>query len=129
MKTDKVMYIEDSASKYMDICKYLKTKGIKTVDWVTNAEDAIKQIEAAASEEAPYDLLVSDMHFDYFGKDDIEAGEKTLKLIREKGYTVPVIFCSSQDWVIPGSIGNIFYNPNRDWELEADELFREIKSM
>ena len=64
MKTDKVLYIEDSASKYMDICKYLKTKGIKTVDWV-----------------------------------------------------------------IPGSIGNIFYNPNRDWELEADELFREIKSM
>ncbi|MBP8969106.1 MAG: hypothetical protein KBG42_07475 [Lachnospiraceae bacterium] len=51
MKTDKVIYIEDSASKYMDICKYLKTKGIKTVDWVTNAEDAIKQIEAAASEE------------------------------------------------------------------------------
>ena len=49
MKTDKVIYIEDSASKYMDICKYLKTKGIKTVDRVTNAEDATKQIEAAAS--------------------------------------------------------------------------------
>ena len=75
------------------------------------------------------DLLISDMHFDFYGTDDREAGEKTLNLIRERGYTIPVIFCSSQNWKIPGSIGNIFYNPRRDWEIEADELFRKIKAL
>ena len=129
MNISKVLYIEDSTTKYMDVYRYLTRYGFATIDWVTNAEDAVEHLENAVQGEAPYDLLISDMHFDFYGTDDREAGEKTLNLIRERGYTIPVIFCSSQNWKIPGSIGNIFYNPRRDWEIEADELFRKIKAL
>ena len=129
MDLRKVLYVEDSMTKYMDVCQYLNRQGISNVDWVTNAENAVKRIEESITKKEPYDLLVSDMHFDYFGVNDHAAGEKLLALIREKGIDLPVIFCSSQNWKVPGSIGNIFYNPNRDWEFEADDLFQMIRSM
>ena len=129
MKLAKVLYIEDSTSKYMEVSRYLRKQGISTLDWVTNAENALKYVEKSSQDGDQYDLIVSDMHFDYFGVDDQEAGEKTMALFREKGYNIPTIFCSSQNWKIPGAIGNIFYNPRRDWEFEADDLVRKIKNM
>ena len=69
------------------------------------------------------------MHFDYFGQDDHEAGEKTMALLREKGYNIRTIICSSDNWLIPGAIGSIFYNPGRNWEAEADMLFQKIKAL
>ncbi len=69
------------------------------------------------------------MHFDYFGQLDEEAGEKTMALLREKGYNIPTIICSSVKWSIPGIIGSIFYNPNRNWESEADALFKRIREL
>ncbi len=128
MIINKILYIEDSTTKYMDVLQYLKKQGFSKIDWVTNAENAISKIEDAARQGEPYDLLISDMHFDFFGTDDHEAGEKTLNLIRKQGYDIPVIFCSSQNWKVPGSIGNIFYNPRKDWEFEADQLFRMIRT-
>lgn len=129
MTVNKVLCIEDSASKYMDINIYLNRRSISIVDWATNAKDALEDIENAINSGSPYDLLISDMHFDFYGKDDREAGEKTLNLIWEKGWEIPVIFCSSQDWTIPRALGNIFYNPDKDWESEADELFDQLRNM
>ncbi len=129
MNIKKVLCIEDSMVKYMDIFRYLNRQGITSVDWVTNAEDALKRLDDSKQQNASYDLVVSDMHFDFFGEDDHEAGEKTMMLMRTKGHDVPVIFCSSQNWKVPGAIGNVFYNPNRDWESEADDLFAMIRSM
>ena len=126
MNIKKVLLIEDTTTKYMDIFRYLRRYDFD-VTWVTNAEDALKSIEEAKDE--PYDLIISDMHFDFFGVNDEEAGEKTMKRIREKGCDTPIVFCSSRNWKIPGAIGNIFYNPRSDWELEADRLFRELKAM
>ena len=128
MNIDNVLLIEDSTTKYMEIFRYLRRQGFSRIDWVSNAEDAINHIEESTQNNTPYDLIISDMHFDYFGVDDREAGEKLMNLIHEKGFNIPIIFCSSQNWKIPGSIGNIFYNPRRNWEFEADELFRRIKA-
>lgn len=66
------------------------------------------------------------MHFDYYGQDDREAGQKTLKQIREMGCDVPVVVCSSQNWKIPETAGTIFYNPRRNWEREADEVLKKV---
>ena len=95
MNIKKVLLVEDTTTKYMDIFRYLRRYDFD-VTWVTNAE---------------------------------EAGEKTMKRIRENGCVTPIVFCSSRNWKIPGAIGNIFYNPRSDWELEADRLFRELKGM
>ena len=128
MNIRKVLYIEDYAPKYMAVYRYLEKYRFH-IDRVTNAEDAVNRLENAIQHDAPYDLLISDMHFDFFGTDDRAAGENTLNLIREKGYTTPVIFCSSQNWDIPGSLGSIFFHPERDWEFEADALFRRIMAL
>ena len=129
MNIKRIIYIEDSTEKYMDVRNFLVRIDVQQIEWATNAEKGIEKIEKAMAENNPYDLLLVDMHFDYFGSDDHEAGEKTMKFLRNKGYEIPVIFCSSQNWKIPGALGNIFYNPRRDWELEAEELFREIRKM
>ena len=129
MTINSILIIEDSTEKYMDIYSFLKQQGFTTVDWVTNAEKALQQIENAENPMKAYDLLLCDMHFDYFGKDDRAAGEKLMKLLREKGIEIPIIFCSSQNWKIEGALGNIFYNPRRSWEFEAEKLFNEIKQI
>lgn len=103
MKIKKVLYIEDSITKYMEVFRYLKGQGITTIDWATDTEEALNYVQEAVRAGDPYDLLVSDMHFNYFGENDREAGEKTLKLLHEKGYDIPTIFCSSQNWKVPGS--------------------------
>ena len=126
MKIEKVLIIEDSTTKYMDIYKYLKKKGIPVIEHTRNAEDALVSVESF-QDNKPYDLIISDMHFNYFGEDNREAGERTMALFHEKGYDISTIFCSSQNWKIPGAIGNIFYNPRRDWEFEADKLFDELR--
>ena len=129
MKIKKVLYIEDNTTKYMAVNRYLGKQKLSTLDWAKKAEEAIEMIEVAIKEGAPYDLIVSDMHFDFFGEDDHDAGEKVMKLLREKGINTPIIFCSSQNWIIPGAVGNIYYNPYRDWEIEADELFKKLKEI
>ena len=129
MEIHKVLCIEDTSAKYMDIFNYLRPQKIPTIDWVANAKDALQKVEAAAKENDQYDLIISDMHFDFFGQDDHEAGEKTMALFRDKGYNIPTIICSSDNWVIPGAIGNIFYNPDRNWEAEADALFKQLRSL
>lgn len=129
MTIKKVLYVEDSTSKFMDIYTFLKKQGLSVIDRVTNAEDAVKTIKEAEDNGVPYDLLFSDMHFDFFGEDDREAGEKLVALLREKGYSIPVVFCSSQNWNITDGLGMIHYNPYRNWEAEAEELLRKIRQL
>jgi len=126
MEIKKILYVEDNTGKYMDIASYLKRIGFSNIEWVRDAEKAVEALEKA---DIPYDLLLFDMHFDFFGEDDQEAGEKLMNLMREKGYETPVIFCSSENWKIPGSFGTIYYNPRRNWEDDAKDLFNDLKKL
>ena len=128
MEIRRVLCVEDNTEKYMAINRFLRSQDVSKIEWVTNAEKAVDALAEANAAGRLYDLLLSDMEFEYYGSLDPEAGEKLMDLIREKGYDIPVIFCSSQNWNIPGSFGSIFYNPRRDWELEAAELFRNLKN-
>ncbi len=123
MEIKRILYVEDSINKYMDIATFLKRIGIH-IEHARNAEQAMKVVDES---EAAFDLFLFDMHFDFYGEDDHEAGEKLMNLMREKGYETPVVFCSSQNWKVHGSVGNIFYVPTRDWEAEAMELFRNLR--
>jgi hypothetical protein len=68
------------------------------------------------------------MQFNFFGKDEPEAGEKTLKLLREKEIKIPVIFCSSLNWHISGSIGTVFYNEHRYWEQDMRAMIKKAET-
>lgn len=129
MKIKKVINIEDTVLKHIAIKKELEAEGIRQVVRADNAEKGIEEIERAEATGEPYDLLICDMHFNFFGKDDLEAGEKTLKLLRKKGIGIPVIFCSSQNWQIPGAVGTVFYNECRYWEQDMQEMVRKVEAM
>ncbi len=122
----KVMYIEDNIIKYVSVVRFLNSLGIKSVERAGNAENGIEKIEQAHLSGKDYDLLILDMHYDFYGTDDRNAGEKTMNILREKGIDIPVVFCSSQNWKIPGAAGNIFFHEQRNWESEARELFKMI---
>ncbi|MCC8152679.1 MAG: hypothetical protein LIO96_14890 [Lachnospiraceae bacterium] len=122
----KVINIEDNVMKHTAIKRELVKLGVKSVAWARNAESGIAMIQSAIESDKPFGLLVSDMHFDYFGSEDMDAGEKTMNKLREMGIQIPVIFCSSQNWKIPGAVGTVFYNANRDWEGDLKMLLDRV---
>ncbi len=124
MDIKKVMYVEDNVMKYMSVVRLLKKIGVWDIKHANNSVEALKFVDTEK-----FDLIILDMHFQFDGKDDIQAGEKTMKCIREKGIKTPIIFCSSRNWKIPGTLGNIFYNERRNWECEAQELFQCLRSI
>ena len=93
MVVDRVLCIEDSNEKFMDIFRFLRNQNISHIDLVINAEKALELVENSTKAGTNYDLIISDMHFDYFGEDDRNAGEKTMNLLRSKNYLIPFVFC------------------------------------
>ena len=124
MDIKKIMYVEDNTIKYMNVCRFLNRIGIYDIRHATNSEEALSLVE-----KEKFDLIVLDMHFEFEGKDDHQAGEKTMQCLRRNGIEIPIIFCSSRNWKIPETLGNIFYNECRDWEYEALELFQKLKAI
>ena len=129
MEIKRILYVEDTMEKYMAIYSYLKRLGYSDVEHAGNAEKAVELAEAAKLEGKPFNLFLFDMHFDFFGQDDQKAGRKLMDYFREKGYQTPVIICSSDNWRIPGSVGTVFYIPDRDWEEELKDLISTVKEM
>lgn len=124
MTINKVLYLEDNTMKYMSVSRFLNKIGICDIRHANNATQALEFLEKEI-----FDLIMLDMHFSFEEKDDQQAGEKTMDCIRKKGIGTPIIFCSSRNWKVPGSLGNIFYNERRDWECEAMELFQQLRKI
>lgn len=121
MKINKILYVEDNPIKYASVERFLRGLGYANVSQAFDSNEAFELLK-----EECFDLIILDMHFKYDGIDDHAAGEKTMKQIRDSGIDTPIVFCSSRNWKIPGSLGNIFYNERRDWESEARELFQNL---
>ena len=49
----------------------MKQIGINEIFWAKDAERGIVEIKRAVSEGDPYELLVCDMHFDFYGDECI----------------------------------------------------------
>lgn len=124
MDIKKVIYVEDNTMKYMSVVRLLNKIGIWDIKHANNSVEALKLVDAEK-----FDLIMLDVHFQFDGEDDRQAGEKTMKCIRKKGIETPIIFCSSRNWKVPGTLGNIFYNERRDWESEAMELFQYLRTI
>ena len=106
-----------------------ETDDIFAREIVSNINDAkkrIEEIERAILEETPYDLLICDMHFDFYGELRGDAGERTMKFLREKGIEIPIVFCSSQNYKVPGAYDNIYFSERANWE---DDIRRVVRSL
>ena len=131
MIVTKVLNIEDTMSKHIDVLRALERCGVKTVAHATNAEEALDMIEKAIAGGMPYHAIVSDMYFPISpGGMERQAGMYVIEELEARGIDVPVIVCSSARMVIPEIVGCIHYNPYRN-DLDADmrEMIEIVRGM
>ena len=129
MEIKRIIQVEDEPIKGAAIKRVLRDEGFRNLLQVDTAEKCIEEIQKAFKEGNPYDLLISDMHFDFFGQDDEQAGEKTVAKLRELGIEIPVIYCSSLNYQLPEAVACVNYNPYRNWEQQMREALKKAKTL
>ena len=127
----KVLNIEDTMSKHVDIVRALNRCGVTNVVHAATAVEALDMIEKAIEGGMPYHAIVSDMYFPISpGGMETQAGMYVIEELEARGIDVPVIVCSSARMVIPDIVGCIHYSPYRN-DLDADmrEMIEIVRSM
>ena len=127
----KVLNIEDTMSKHVDIVRALNRCGVPNVVHTATAVEALDMIEKAIEGGMPYHAIVSDMYFPISpGGMETQAGMYVIEELEARGIDIPIIVCSSARMVIPEIIGCIHYNPYRN-DLDADmrEMIEIIREM
>ena len=127
----KVLNIEDSMPKHVDVLRALNSCGISNVAHVTTAVEALDMIEKAIEGGMPFHAIVSDMYFPMSpGGMERQSGMYVIEELKARGIDVPIIVCSSARMVIPEIVGCIHYDPRRN-DLDADmrEMIEIIRGM
>lgn len=127
----KVLNIEDTMSKHVDIVRALNRCGVPNVVHAATAVEALDMIEKAIEGGMPYHAIVSDMYFPISpGGMETQAGMYVIEELEARGIDIPIIVCSSARMVIPEIVGCIHYNPYRN-DLDADmrEMIEIIRGM
>lgn len=111
----KVLNFEDSVYKANAIRKVLNQCGVAKIELVSNVEDGLQMLKNAEDAGAPFDLIITDMHYPMKqgAVSDTEAGEKLVQLLQEQGKQTKVIVCSSRNMKLPGVYGCIWYSERR----------------
>jgi len=127
----KVLNIEDTMSKHVDIVRALNRCGVPNVVHAATAVEALDMIEKAIEGGMPYHAIVSDMYFPISpGGMETQAGMYVIEELEARGIDIPIIVCSSARMVIPEIVGCIHYNPYRN-DLDADmrEMIEIVRNM
>lgn len=127
----KVLNIEDTMSKHVDIVRALNRCGVPNVVHAATAVEALDMIEKAIEGGMPYHAIVSDMYFPISpGGMETQAGMYVIEELEARGIDVPIIVCSSARMVIPDIVGCIHYSPYRN-DLDADmrEMIEIVRNM
>ena len=121
-----VLLIDDEVMKAQDIKKALKFNKISRITYVTDQEQAWKELE---NEDNHFDLIVTDMYYPLNGgeKPVDNAGLILLEELKKKGICIPVIICSSANVVTPDALGTVWYSPLRDLDDEFGRVLRNLK--
>lgn len=131
MVVRKVLNIEDTMTKHVDVLRALNRCGVPNVEHATTAMEGLAMIKLAIEEGKPYHAIVSDMYFPIFaGEGESPAGHYVIEELQALGIDVPIIVCSSARLVIPEIVGCIHYDPRRN-DLDADmrEMIEIIRAM
>ena len=131
MQVRKVLNIEDSIPKHVDVKRALERCGVLMVEHAMTATEGLDMIEAAIEEGKPYHLLVTDWYYPISPRGaEAQAGRYVMDELKARGIDIPVIVCSSARLVEPDAVGCIHYSPYRN-DLDADmremvEIVRNI---
>ena len=125
-----VLNIEDDVYKHHDICKALRNGGLSElrIELEGNLSDGIKKIREQNALGKPYDLIITDMWYpEYSGGQEAESGEKLINVVKENGWNIPIILCSSVNYRFSDILGSVHYSENEDWENILIQLVKQIR--
>ncbi len=122
----KILYIEDNVIKRSRVRGVLKKAGFMDVEYQSNLADGLNAIAESVETGNKYDVIITDMWYprEADGGEEM-CGEELAKTVKEKGYGIPVIVCSNQQYRIDEALGEVLYRDNGDWDEEL--LIKLIK--
>lgn len=102
----RILNIEDTMLKHIDIARAVKKLGISELDHAKNLKSGLGLIEASIAENSPYDVIISDMYYpvDEDGV-DADSGNRLIEILKEKEVDIPIIICSTVRFRIPEILG------------------------
>ena len=123
----RILNVEDSPYKHRQICDVLAGAGERNIDVESTLDAALARIKAGFEEGMPYQLIITDMWYpENSGGPDAQSGDKLIELVKQNGWEIPVIVCSSVNYKYPGILGSIHYSENEDWETELVRLLKKL---
>ena len=121
----KVLVVDDNVFKTMEIKRALEYNGVEQITLVDNQAEVWELLD----NHAQIDLIVTDMHYP-LAKGmiaDHSAGFILIEKMREHGITIPVIICSSRNFISPDAFGTVWYSKQRDIRLEFRNLLAKLQ--
>ena len=125
----KILILEDSNEKYMALARVLKRMGEEDVSWVSNQADGTALLETAAGAGAPFELIITDMHYPPGPgvPSEFDCGRKLPELLREKGLHPRIVLCSSVRYRVPGFDACLWYSRGSEWESELRDILQRFR--
>jgi len=125
----KTLILDDNIFKTVAIQRALKDCGITDIKSVSDQESGMNYIYQCMKEEAPVDLIVTDMHYPLEPRAvaDTEAGFKLIDRLEKEGLEIPIIICSSLNFKEPRVLGTVWYNEIRDIGRDFRELLKQLQ--
>jgi two-component system capsular synthesis response regulator RcsB len=129
----KILIAEDHEMGSYSVQKTLEDLNIPTVDYVYYCDDALSKVQKSIRENAPYDLLITDLSFEEDHREQkIKTGQELIQEIRELQPSIKVIVFSGEHKT--GVIDSLFtdYHINgyvRKARNDSKELKKSIASV
>ena len=122
----KILYIEDTAAKYAAVSRTLRNAGFRDIKCEKNLEDGLYAIEQSVKSNDKFDVIITDMWYPReSGGGEEQCGLELAATVKERGYGIPVIICSNQQYRSEDAIGEVRYSEDGDWDKEL--LVRLVK--
>lgn len=124
----KVLIIDDSVYKAMDITRALEFSGVRDITRVQNQESAFEILYQSVEDKMPFNLIVTDMHYPLAKgmEADYDAGFILIERLKEEEINIPVIICSSRNYNAPEILGTVWYNELCDLNRAFKELLNSL---
>ena len=124
----KVLVIDDSVYKAMDITRALEICGVRDVVRARNQEAGFELLYENKAAGTPIGLIVTDMRYplDAGMDEDREAGFKLIERLKKERIKTPVIICSTSNYLEPEILGTVWYNPTRDLSRDFKEILARL---
>ena len=115
----KILIIEDTALKFASISRVLKNAGFTEIDSEKNLEDGLNAIEKSVKSDDKYGVIITDMWYPREDRGPEEqCGLELVDTVKARGYNIPVIICSNQQYRCENALGEVLYKENGDWDKE-----------